>query len=247
MDTALRDYAILTRIQLLELRTWGPITALVTTVFPILMIFGFGIIGGGVSRGGLIYVVTGAAVMSLVTIGITSTSQDLGNMRSTRVLQYYASLPISKGALLAAILTVRALITLPGLALTLVLGSWFYRLPVSVNIAVVALLPLTILALSGIGAAIGILITDFRVVALLSQLAFVVVMFASPVLIPEQKLPGVLQPFAYLLPPTYAADAFRRALTGTLDARLLVDFGVLAACALASLVGVSRGLPWHLD
>lgn len=247
MKQTLRDYALLTKIQFLELRTWGPVIALITTVFPILMIFGFGVIGGGVPRSGLIYVVTGAAVVSLVTIGITTTSQELGDMRTTGVLHYYASLPISKAALLAAILTVRVLTALPGLTLTLVLGSHFYHLPLSVNVATAALIPLTVLALSGVGAAIGILITDFRVVALLSQVAFIVVMFASPVLIPEQKLPGVLQPFAYLLPPTYAADGFRRALMGTLDARLLVDCGVLAVCAVVSLVGVARGLPWYLD
>lgn len=247
MRSALRDYVFLTRIQLLELRTWGPITAFFTTIFPLAMIFGFGSIGGGVAEAGLIYVVTGTAVVSLVTIGITATSQDLGQMRSSGVFQYYASLPISKGALLSAILTVRVLTALPGLALTLVIGSWLYDIPLQINAAVLALLPLTVLALAGVGAAIGILITDFRVVALISQLAFVVVMFASPVLIPEESLPRALQWLAYLLPPTYAADGFRRALSGVLDTRLLIDLGVLAACAVVSLVGISRGLRWRLD
>jgi ABC-2 type transport system permease protein len=244
---ALADYVILTQVQLLELRTWGPITAFATTLFPLMMIFGFGVIGGGVSPEGLIYVVTGSAVVSLVTIAITAASQDLGQMRQTGVFQYYASLPISKVALLAAILTVRVLTALPGLALTLTVGSQMYDLPLRVSPAALLLLPLTVLALSGVGAAIGILIADFRVVALLSQVAFVVVMFASPVLIPADRLPLPLQWLAYLLPPTYAADGFRRALTGVNDERLLLDIVVLALCALASLVGIARGLRWRLD
>jgi ABC-2 type transport system permease protein len=72
-------------------------------------------------------------------------------------------------------------------------------------------------------------------------------MFASPVLIPAEKLPMPLQWLAYLLPSTYAADGFRRALFGTPDMQLLIDVAVLTACALVSLVGVARGLPWRLD
>ena len=49
-------------------------------------------IGGGVAENGRIYIVTGSAVLSLVTIAITAASQDLGNMRSTGVFQYYALL-----------------------------------------------------------------------------------------------------------------------------------------------------------
>jgi ABC-2 type transport system permease protein len=84
------------------------------------------------------------------------------------------------------------------------------------------------------------------VVATLSQLSFIVVMFASPVLIPLHSLPDVLQWFAYALPPTYAADGFRHALAGTLDARFLLDVGVLAACAVVSLVAVGRGMRWRV-
>ena len=247
MRALLRDYPLLLRIQLLELRTWGPIVAIVTTLFPLAMILGFGLIGGGVSKSGYIYIVTGAAVISLVTIGIMATAQDLGEMQRDGVFQYYASLPISKAALLAAIITVRVATAIPGLALTLVIGSLRYHTPANVNVATVALLPLTVLALAGVGAAIGILIRDFRVVASISQLAFVVVMFASPVLIPQAKLPHVLQVVAYALPPTYAAEGFRHALTASLDGRLLLDVGVLAAFALASLAAVGRGLRWRLD
>jgi ABC-2 type transport system permease protein len=242
-----RDYVILSEIQVRELRTWGPITAFFTMVFPLLMLFGFGMIGGGVAPSGLVYVVTGSAIVSLVTISITAMSQDLGTMRQNGAFQYYASLPISKTALLGAILTVRVLTTLPGLGLTLTVGSWLYGLQPNPNAAVLLLLPLTVLALCGVGAAIGTLITDFRIVALVSQVAFVVAMFASPVLIPEDNLPVPLQLVGYLLPPTYAADGLRRALFGISDERLLLDLLVLTACAAGSLLGIARGLKWRLD
>jgi ABC-2 type transport system permease protein len=242
-----RDYPLLLRIQLLELRSWGPIVALFTTVFPIAMILGFGLIGGGVSRDGYLYVVSGSAVVSLVTIGVMATAQELGEMQRDGVFQYYASLPISKASLLAAILTVRVLTALPGLALTLVVGAWRYGTPSSINVVTLALLPLTVLALAGIGAAIGILIRDFRVVATISQLTFIVVMFASPVLIPLDSLPAVLRVVAYALPPTYAADGLRHALAADFGGRVFVDLAVLAGCAALSLTAVARGLRWRVD
>jgi ABC-2 type transport system permease protein len=247
MRGLLHDYPLLTRVQLLELRTWGPITVIFTTLFPMAMILGFGVIGGGVSASGHIYIVSGAAVISLVTIGVMATAQDLGEMQRDGAFQYYASLPISKSALLGAIVTVRVLTAIPGLVLTLVVGSLLYDTPASINVATIALLPLAVLALAGIGAAIGILIRDFRVVAALSQLSFIVVMFASPVLIPEGALPPLLRWFSYLLPPTYAADGLRRSLEHAFDVRLLIDMSVLTVCALVTLIGVSRGLRWRFE
>lgn len=247
MRALLRDYPLLLRVQLLELRTWGPIVAIFTTLFPMAMILGFGVIGGGVDRDGYIYIVSGAAVISLVTIGVMATAQDLGEMQRDGVFQYYASLPISKASLLSAILTVRVMTALPGLALTLVFGALRYDTPTSVNAATLALLPLTVLALAGIGAAIGILIRDFRIVAAVSQLTFIGVMFASPVLIPHDDLPPVLQWGSYVLPPTYAADGLRRALSADLDARLWIDITVLAGCALLTLLAIARGLRWRVD
>jgi ABC-2 type transport system permease protein len=251
MEAAMRrwlsEYLILTRIQALELRTWGPITVFVTMLFPLLMIFGFGSIGGGVSREGLVYVVTGSAVVALVTISITATSQELGTLRQSGAFAFYASLPISKSGLVTAILSVRVITALPGLALTLCVGAWLYALPIRLSPAALVLLPLTVLSLSGIGAAIGTLIADFRVVALLSQVAVVVAMFGAPVLIPLDSLPAPLQWLSLVLPPTYAADGFRRALFGVADQQLAVDILALGVCAVVSLVSLSRGLPWRLD
>ena len=56
----------------------------------------------------------------------------------------------------------------------------------------------------------------------------------------------MLQGSAYALQPTYAADGSRHALAGTLDGRLTLDIGVLAACALGSLVSVARGMRWRV-
>lgn len=248
MPRLLRDYALLAQIQFLELRTWAPITLIFSALFPAAMILGFGVIGGGVSRSGFIYIVSGTTVMSLlVTIGITGTAQDLGEMQRKGDFQYYASLPISKASLLGAIVTVRVVSALPGLILTLVLGSMRYHTPADLNVGTLALLPVTVLALAGVGAAIGLLVSDFRVVATLSQLSFVVVMFASPVLIPLHQLPHALQWLAYALPPSYAADGLRHALTANLGGRFLLDIAVLATAAVISLGAVGRSMRWRLS
>ena len=54
----------------------------------------------------------------------------------------------------------------------------------------------------------------------------------------------MLQGSAHTLQGTYAADGSRHALAGALDGRLALNIGVLAACALVSLVSVGRGTRW---
>lgn len=240
-----REYFVLLGIQVLEYRSWGIITAIFTTLFPLAMIYGFSLIGGGVPEDGLIYLVTGAAIISLVTVGITATSQELASMRREGVLEYYASLPISKAGLLASLLTVRVVMVIPGIVLTLVVGSKLYGTPLDINAYSVLLVPLTVLSISGVGVALGSLISDVRAVGTLSQLAFIIVMFASPVLIPMDRLPPAIQWFSYALPTTYAAEGFRQALAGQVDTSLFSNIIVLALFALLSILATTIGLSWR--
>lgn len=235
MVSRLSDYLVLSTIQVLEYRAWGLITAIFTTLFPLAMIYGFRLIGGDGAGSDIDYLVTGSAIVSLVTIGITATSQEVATLRREGVMVYYASLPIRKGTLLASMLTVRVAMVMPGISLTLLLGSKFYGTPLDVNAYSLVLVPLTVLAICGVGVALGVLVSDVGAVGTLSQLAFILVMFASPVLMPMERLPEAVRWFSYLLPTTYAAEGFRWALSGQVESGLIVDIVALAVFAVLSL------------
>jgi ABC-2 type transport system permease protein len=244
--TQWQEFRLLFLTQILEQRTDWPAMVVFTTFFPLVMVFGLGFVGSGQTHAGLAYVITGSTVVSLTTIGITMIAQETAFMKEQGVFLYYASLPIAKSSLLLAMLASRLLLQLPGIAVALVGGSFLYHFPLSPDPAYLLILPLTALALSGIGAAMGLLVPSVQLVNVLSQVALFVVFFGAPVLIPAARLPLPLQWFGALLPPSYAADALRHAVAGSNDARLALDLGVLLAAAALSLWGVGRGLKWRL-
>ncbi len=240
------EVRLLLVVQLLEERGFLAGTVFFTTFFPLIMVFGLGVIGSGQTSEGLAYVITGSTVASLTFVGITMVSQSLGWMKERGDFLYYASLPISKASLLMAVMLSKLLLQLPGIVVALIGGSLIYGLHFQLNPMLLLILPLTALALSGLGAALGLLSPSFQLVNVLSQIAGIVVLFVAPVMIPIDHLPVVLQWFGLLLPPTYAADALRRAVAGINDARLALDLAVLCLAAFGSLYGISRGLRWRL-
>ena len=240
------EFRYVLMVQLLEQRQWLAGTIFFTTIFPLLILFGMGVVGDGQSGAGLAYVVTGSAVVSLTFIGITVVAQDLSGMKERGEFLYYASLPISKGSLLLAVIASKLLLQMPGIVVSLVGGSLIYGLDFELSPLLLLILPLTALALSGIGAALGILSPSAQLVNILAQVIGIFVLFAAPVMIPLESLPPLMRWLGLLMPPTYAADALRRVVTGVNDARLALDIAVLALSAVVSLAAITRGLRWRL-
>lgn len=240
------EFRLLFLAQVLQERQFLAGTLTITTLFPLLLVFGLGLVGSGQTREGVTYIITGSTVVSLTTVGVVIVASTLAWSKENGVYLYYASLPIAKSSLLLAIIASKLLLQLPGVLVALVGGSLIYDFPLRPHPLLLLILPLTALSLSGIGAALGILAPNPEVTNTISNAALFIIMFAAPVLIPLEALPLPLQWFGLLLPPTYAADALRRAINGVTDARLLLDIVVLLAWTVASLAGVTRGLRWRL-
>jgi ABC-2 type transport system permease protein len=232
--------------QILQERAFFVGTQIITTLFPLLLVFGLGLVGAGQTPEGIAYVITGTTVVSLTTVGVAIVAGNLAWSKENGVYLYYASLPIAKGNLLMALIGAKLLLQVPGVLVALVGGSLIHGFPLQPNPLLLVILPLTALSLSGIGAALGLLAPNPEVANTISNAALFIVMFAAPVLIPIEALPPPLQWFGLLLPPTYAADALRRAVAGVVDARLMLDIAVLLGWTVASLIAVSRGLRWRL-
>ena len=73
------------------------------------------------------------------------------------------------------------------------------------------------------------------------------IMFFAPVMIPNDRLPAILQYTGMILPPTYAAQAFRAALQPEITVALLTDLAILAVFGLGSLAIVVKTLKWRLE
>jgi ABC-2 type transport system permease protein len=232
---------------MLQIRnTW--LWSLVLGIFmPLGMVFGFTRIGDATSGGEkLLFIVSGAAVFSVAAEGIMSLAQRVGAIKSTGMLVYYASLPISKGAFIAALVLSRMLLVIPGLMTPILVARFVLGEDFSISPVLLVLFPLTGLTLSAFGMAIGSFIEQPEVIAIATNLLVYVLLLASPVLIPADSLPAPLRFLGYLLPPTYAAEALRFSLRGDLGAGFLLDLAVLTVMAGATLTLAGRWIRWRV-
>lgn len=237
----------LTAVVVLEFRQWLAMVLSLTIFLNLGMVASFSFIAGSRDPALGWYVVPGAAVMALVTLGVMMVAGDLAQQRRSGTILYYASLPISKTAYVIAVVAGNGLAALPGVLVTVLGGAWLFGLQLAFNPLILVVVPLSMISLAGLGASIGLGIKNWRVVGLVAQLTMFFIMFFAPVMIPPDRLPGFLQLTGWLLPPTYAARAFRAALTPEITTQLLTDVAILAAFAFGSLAIVSRTLEWRLD
>ncbi len=240
-----KEFQLLFLIQILEMRVFWIVTVLFSLIVPIVMVLGLGSMGNGQNHSGLLYIVTGSTVVSLVTLGIVSLSQEMAQMKIQGQFLYYASLPISKISLLIAVLISRLLIQLPGILVILFGGSFLYHLDFNITIWTFIIILLALFSLSGVGGVIG-LALDPQIVPTLASIALFGVLFGSPVLIPLHSFPLALRWIGFLLPPTYVADALRGSLSGTNEIPMPLDIGILLLCTIISFVVIVRGVRWQL-
>ncbi|MEV0780192.1 ABC transporter ATP-binding protein/permease [Streptomyces sp. NPDC050428] len=233
--------------QMLEVRTTWTWSLLFGLLMPVAMVFGLSRIGGGLNdANSLLYIVSGAAIFSVATEGVATLAQRIGVIKNDGMMVYYASLPISKASFVAAMILSRLLLIMPGLITPMIAAGLMYDVDFVISPALVIVLPLSCLALSAIGLAIGTLIDSMELIVVITNLLIFVLLLAAPVLIPPDSLPLPLRIIGYLLPPTYAAEALRHTLTGDLDAVFALDIAVLAAMTVLGLAGATRWIRWRL-
>jgi ABC-2 type transport system permease protein len=233
--------------QMLEIRTIWYWYFIFSLFLPIAMVFGFARIGSGLTDiNSLIYIISGSAIFSVANDGLYTMAIRIGSMKKEGMLLYYASLPINKVAFVAAIMLSRLTVTLPGMIAPIVFGSLVYKVDLNFSVWIILLLPLTALALSAIGMAIGSVINSLEMIQIIVNLLLFALIMAAPVFIPWQALPAPLQWFSFILPPSYAADALRHVLAGTIDAAFYLDIVVLSLMTLVSLAILNRWLNWRI-
>ena len=247
MTKWLNDDRYLTLAQFYNQVGWLPFMIVLSALLPIGMLFGLRLIGGGIGPEGVPFVITGSVVVSIVTMAVTSVANDLFWEKRRGAFIYYASLPIAKSAFILAIVTIRLVNTLPGVLVTLVAGKFLYNIDLVFSPWLLLIIPLSILSMVGVGAAVGLWISNQQAMNMISNLSIVFVMFGAPVMIPADLLPGPLQALGTILPPTYAANAFRSAVFGGGIGDFALDLVVLAGFGVVSFVIVVFGLRWRAD
>ncbi len=187
--------------------------------------------------------IVGSLVMSLSFAGMLSLGQHIGYLKELQAFDYYAALPLSKGAFIAALTTRGMLLSLPATLLIGFLAVAFFQVQFT-GLSVLVLF-LSAYAMAGFGAVIGFYSPTAQVASLLTQILQTVIIFFAPVYYPPSVLPEPLRLLAYLWPTTHSALALKGSLGGELHPSTLVSISVLVLFCLVSLVLIPLRLDWR--
>ena len=230
-----RQYIELVGVHLKEMRNQIWFIMMVQLVLSMGLVLGYGYLIPDISRSAALYLTTGAATQSFVTVGLVMLPQFISEAKTLGRFEYFLTLPISREAYLLSLITVVAMMALPGVAFSVALGAWHYDLPLTVSPVIVPVALLTFFSLAGVGVVMAVLSPHPQVTNALTQLIIFYVVFFAPVIIPHSQLPSLLQHVSVVMPPTYAADAVRGALTDLPGTHLLRSMLVLSGFAVVSL------------
>ena len=179
-------------------------------------------------------VVAGSSVLVVAFVALNLLAQYFGQLRAGGGLVHSATLPVPPAAVVLGAAGAYASFTVPGTIVTAVAGSALFGLPMTHLWVLVAVIPLSGAALSGLGAALGLLAPRQELATLLGQLGMSAALLLG--VLPAERLPGPVGWARDLLPSTYGVEALSRSFDAHPDwAVVALDLAVCAAVGVLSL------------
>lgn len=239
------QFVDLLRIELTNWRWTWRLALVLGTVAPLGTILALRFLLGSTDAAALAHVMAGNLTLALIFENQMRVGTHFVFMRFHGTFEYFAALPVSRSALLAAVASAFFLLSLPALLVLGTLGPLLLGLTLRPSPLLLLVVPLCALALAGTGALVGMLARTPAEAGSLGMLTSFLLAGLGPVVIPPERLPSWLVQLGYLSPATYAASALRQVLFGPLAARLLIDLSVLGLFAVVTFWGVTRRLDWR--
>jgi ABC-2 type transport system permease protein len=161
-------------------------------------------------------VVAGGTVLVVAFVALNLLAQRFGALRAARALDYYAALPIPASAVVLGAAASYATFTVPGAAVTAIAGVAMFGLPAAHLWLVLPVIACAGVALSGVGAVLGLLLPRAELATVAGQLGMTAVLFLG--VIPPSHLPVAARAVRACVPAALAVDALAAALRGHVDA-----------------------------
>lgn len=231
----LTQYLTLTKMQYQMWRNFAWFIVMVQLAFAFGMVLGFGYLIPDISDHAALYLTTGAATQSLITVGLIGLPQYVAESKVFGRLEYFLTLPINREIYLLSIVTMVALISLPGMVIAVAFGTWYYDLSLDISLWVLVVAPLGIFCLSGYGIAIAMLSPHQQLTNAITQLFIFYALLFAPVMIPVEQLPDALEKVAIVFPTTYVADAVRGSLADISGTHLMRSMAMMVAFSVVSV------------
>ncbi|WP_433888819.1 ABC transporter permease [Streptomyces sp. CA-111067] len=182
-------------------------------------------------------VVAGSSVLVVAFVALNLLAQYFGRLRASGGLDHYATLPVPPAAVVLGAAGAYASFTVPGTLVTAVTGCVLFHLPLTNLWVLAVVIPLAGAALSGLGAALGLLAARQEIATLLGQLGMSAALLLG--VLPASHMPAPIGWVRDLLPSTYGVEAFARTFSGTADTDWAAVAGDLSVCAAVGVVSLA--------
>jgi ABC-2 type transport system permease protein len=184
-------------------------------------------------------IVAGSTVLVVAFVALNLLAQRFGALRASAALDYYAALPVSPAAVVLGTAASYASFTVPGAVGCAVVGAAIYGLPFAHLWLVVPTVAVASLALSGVGAVLGLALPRPELATVAGQLGMTAVLFLG--IIPPSHLPTLVRAVRAVVPGTLAVDAMADALRASTDwTAVVLRLAVTAAYGVVALAIAGR-------
>lgn len=180
-------------------------------------------------------VVAGSSVVVVAFVALNLLAQYFGQLRATGGLDHYATLPVPPAAVVLGAAGAYASFTVPGTLVTAVFGCVLFGLPLTNLWILLAVIPLAGAALSGLGAAFGLLAPRPELATLLGQLGMSAALLLG--VLPPERMPEIVRFARDLLPSTYGVEAYARTFSASPEWAMVA--GDLAVCAGVGVISLA--------
>jgi len=231
----LRSYVMMTRWELGSLRMLLPLVVAIQVVIGGGFAVGVGLLSDQMPTRAVLYLSTGVAVVTLITVGLVMSPQLVANHKTAGTYDFMWSLPVPRTTQAAAWVTVNSVIALPGMVAALLIANWRYDLPLQVSVSILPAVLLTIVTATMVGYAFAHAIRKPMITQLITTLVSFVILGFAPINFPPENLPGWLADLNLYLPFYHMAVVMRGGLTEGLVTDVGISYLVLGMYTAASV------------
>jgi ABC-2 type transport system permease protein len=229
-----------------------PVGAFFTLVFPLMMLFLFGLIygnnppPGSASQGAIDTLIPSFTAMTIGITGLMSITITLATYRENGILRRLRTTPVSPLVVMAAQVVVVFSMTGLGMLLLVAAGMLVYHVNFEGNIfSMLGGFILSSLSFFGIGFILAGVMPTARTAQIVAMVLMYPMLILSGAAWPRELMPPAIQNVSAFLPLTYVVNLLRGLWAGEAWGEHLLDAGVLVAMLLLGIIISTKTFRWE--
>jgi len=229
-----------------------PVGAFFTLIFPLMMLFIFGIIYGNQpptlagSQGSVTTLIPAFTAMVIGITGLMAITVTMATYRENGILRRLRTTPVSPLVVMAAQVMVVFSMTLLGVLLLVTAGRLVYHVRFEGNVfSMLAGFILCSLSFFGIGFILAGIMPTARTAQIVAMVLMYPMLILSGAAWPRELMPATVQKVAAFIPLTYVVNLLRGLWGGEPWANHLLDVAVLLGMLLLGIVISARTFRWE--